>query len=100
MFVELTPAEDGIGAQGIEPRDDFGAKARFPLGQWRPEGAARLDGVAAMLNGFIDVTYCAKCVGNAREQRHVDSSCLDSPQGAAHGRGHDLPAKLLARSAG
>jgi len=38
--------------------------------------------VAAVLDGFIDVTYCAKCVGNAREQRHVDSSCLDSPRHA------------------
>ena len=78
---ELTPAENGVGAKGIEPGDEADVAAVFALAQGRAEGAASFGGVAALGGGFGEVrceffiefavqASRAEDVGEAREQRH------------------------------
>ena len=73
---KLPPAEDGVGAKRLEPRDDSDVAAGFALAQRGAESAPRFGRFAALLDGFVDVqlqlfvefaahTVSAKDVGDA-----------------------------------
>ncbi len=76
VLLELPPAEDGVGAQRIEPRDEPDVAALFALPQRGAKRSARFGGVAALLDRFLDVrlelfvdlaaqTIAAKYIGDA-----------------------------------
>ncbi len=67
---ELPPAEDGVGAEGIEPADEPDVEARFTMPQGGTERPADFGGIATLFDCFRDV----------RLQLFVD---LDAQTGAA-----------------
>ena len=55
IFLELAPAENGVGAEGIEPGEDAEVVGVVELAQRGAERLAGFGGVTAMLDSFLDV---------------------------------------------
>jgi hypothetical protein len=84
-FHELPPAENGIGAERIEPWGNQQVAARFAVLQRGAKSSAGCCGVVAVLDRFIDVrrelfveianqTIAAKDICNPRRKRHITPS--------------------------
>ena len=55
VLLKLAQAEDGVGAEGIEPGEDAEVVALIEMAEWRAERLACFGGVAALVDGFLDV---------------------------------------------
>ena len=55
VLLELPPAEDGVGAERIEPRNEPDVAALVALPQRGAECSAGFGGVASLLDRFLDV---------------------------------------------
>jgi hypothetical protein len=78
-------AENRVGAQRVEPRDDSDVAALFALPQRGAERLPRFGGVAALRERFLDVrlelfvdlaaqTFAAKHISETRPKRHITPS--------------------------
>ncbi len=76
MFHELPPAEDGIGAQRIEPFNQPNVAALLALAQHRPEGASRFAGIPTLLDGFRQVRpqFFIDLAAHAVHPKHFDQA--------------------------
>jgi hypothetical protein len=81
-FEEDAAAEDGVGAEGVEPRQEADVARGFAIVERRAEGAAGFFGVTALEEGFVEVgleffvdvavqAIGAKRVVEAGEEGHV-----------------------------